>query len=419
VFYPLNYGYINNTCILLYYQSLRKPICYTILTMKFIDEVEISNKKIIVRVDFNVPLNPDKTIANDERIKDSIPTLLHLLARNNQLILISHLGRPKIRDQAFSLKPIADRLQQYLPKYKIKLIDDFTNPNTPTSPSNNEILMLENIRFYEGENKNDPKFINQLASLGEIFVQDAFAVCHRDTASITGITKVLPSYAGLLIKKEITILNKIIKDPQKPVCAIIAGSKISTKVGVIERFCNIADSILLGGGLANTMLASLGHQLGKSLVESSAYDLAKKILDQAKTKNVPIILPTDSILTTTEIKPITNLGPEDKMMDIGPQTQEQFAQIIATAKTIIWNGPVGVFEDPKFRKGTDAIYEAIISNPQTISIIGGGDTISAISGKPGIEKITHISTAGGAMLEFIEKNGHLPGLDALNSQITP
>jgi phosphoglycerate kinase len=386
--------------------------------MKFIDEVEISNKKIIVRVDFNVPLNPDKTIANDERIKDSCPTLSYLLARNNQLILISHLGRPKTRDQAFSLKPAADKLQQYLSEYKIKLIDDFTNPNTPISPSNNEILMLENIRFYEGENKNDPEFIKQLASLGDIFVNDAFAVCHRDTASITGITKSLPSYAGLLIKKEINMLDKIIKNPKKPVVAIIAGNKISTKVGLIEHFCHLADSILLGGGLANTLLASLGHQIGKSLIESDTYEIAKKLLDQTKTKNMSLVLPTDSVMRSTEIKPITNIGPEDEIMDIGPKTCQQFAQIIATAKTIIWNGPVGVFEDPRFSKGSDAIYEAIIANPEAISIIGGGDTISAITGKPGIEKITHISTAGGAMLEFIEKNGHLPGLDALDTQIT-
>ena len=386
--------------------------------MKFIDEVEITNKKVIVRVDFNVPLNPDKTIANDERIKDSISTLSYLLDHNNQLILISHLGRPKTRDAAFSLWPVAHRLQKYLPKYNIKLIDDFLIGNITSSPSNNKVIMLENIRFYEGENKNDPKFVSQLASLGDIFVNDAFAVCHRNTASITGITKILPSYAGLLIKKEMTMLNKIIKTPQKPVVAIIAGNKISTKVGLIERFIDIADFILLGGGLANIMLAAQGHEVGKSLIEADAIGLAKTLLDRAKAKNIPIVVPTDSVMITTEIKPIANIRPEEEIMDIGPQTQKEFAKIIATAKTIIWNGPVGVFEDPRFRKGSDAIYEAIIANPQAISIIGGGDTISAIAGKPGIEKITHISTAGGAMLEFIEKNGHIPGLDALDAQIT-
>ncbi len=384
--------------------------------MKFIDEVEISNKKIIVRVDFNVPLNQDKTIANDQRIKDSIPSLSYLLDQDNQLIIISHLGRPKTRDASFSLWPVAHRLQKYLPEYNIKLIDDFLTGNNITSHSFNKVIMLENIRFYEGEDKNDPKFVNQLASLGDIFVNDAFAACHRDTASITGITKALPSYAGLLIKKEINILNKIIKDPQKPVVAIIAGSKISTKVGLIERFCDIADYILLGGGLANTLLAAQGNQIGKSLAEPDAIEQALKLLDQAKIKNIPLILPTDSVTITTETKPISNIGPEDKIMDIGPQTQEQFAKIISTAKTIIWNGPVGVFEDPRFRKGTDAIYEAIIANSQATSIVGGGDTISAIAENPGTEKITHISPAGGAMLEFIENNGHLPGLDSLDTQ---
>lgn len=395
---------------MLYYNKIKN--------MKFIDEVEITNKKVIVRVDFNVPLTPNYMVANDERIKDSIPTLSYLLDRNNQIILISHLGRPKTRDPKFSLWPVAYTLQKYLPQYHIKLIDDFLIGKITNSPSNNQIIMLENIRFYEGENKNDPEFIKQLASLGDIFVNDAFAVCHRDSASITGLAKALPSYAGLLVKKEITMLNKVTKNPQKPVVAILAGSKISTKVGLIEHFSTIADYILLGGGLANTMLASLGHEIGKSLIESDSLEQALKLLNQAKEKNTSIVLPTDTITATNETKAIADLGPEDTIMDIGPQTCKEYAEIISKAKTIIWNGPVGVFEDPKFSKGSDAILKAIAANQQAVSVAGGGDTISAIDNKPEREKITYISTAGGAMLEFIEKNGHIPGLDTLDTATT-
>lgn len=383
--------------------------------MKYIDEVEIKNRKVLLRVDFNVPLNPDKTVANDERIKASLPTLSYLLKNNNKLILISHLGRPKARDEAFSLKPIADKLQRYLPAYKIILIDDFLNNNETMKQSNNEILLLENIRFYEGEKKNDPEFIKKLASLADVFVNDAFAVCHRNTASVVGITTILPSYGGLLVKKEVTMLSKIIQNPQKPVVAILAGSKISTKVGLIERFIEIADHILLGGGLANTMLLAQGKQVGQSLVEKESLELAKTLLAKAQAKGTDLVIPTDAIIQTGDTKSVDSVGPDDNMLDIGPESRKHFAEVIAAAKTIIWNGPVGMFEDPKFKGGSDAIYDAIIANTQAVSILGGGDTLSAIADKPGKEKITHISTAGGAMLEFIEKNGALPGITALEN----
>ncbi len=386
----------------------------------YIYETPIKNKKVLLRVDFNVSLNPDHTIANDARIKQSIPTINYLLKNNNRLIIVSHLGRPKNHDINFSLLPVANDLQSYLPNYKVILVNDFTSQDGKkiiSEQKENEIILLENIRFYPGEEQNDPVFTQTLANLGEVYVNDAFGVCNRVHSSIVGITKYLPSYAGLLLEKEIEIISKAIANPQKPFIAIIGGAKISDKMNLLWRLTEIADHLLIGGGLANTFLAAQGFKVGKSLYDSGELDKVRRLFFFAAEKNTVIQLPLDVVVgtvdgSTSEVKKVADVSPELQILDIGPETLIKFRSLIASAKTIVWNGPVGYFENPLFRKGTDSVYNAIVENSTGTSIVGGGDTLNAISQEEFLNKITHISTGGGAMLEFIEK-GTLPGIDAL------
>ncbi len=386
----------------------------------YIYETPIKNKKVLLRVDFNVSLNPDHTIANDARIKQSIPTINYLLKNNNRLIIVSHLGRPKNHDINFSLLPVANDLQSYLPNYKVILVNDFTSQDGKkiiSEQKENEIILLENIRFYPGEEQNDPVFTQTLANLGEVYVNDAFGVCNRVHSSIVGITKYLPSYAGLLLEKEIEIISKAIANPQKPFIAIIGGAKISDKMNLLWRLTEIADHLLIGGGLANTFLAAQGFKVGKSLYDSGELDKVRQLFFFAAEKNTVIQLPLDVVVgtvdgSTSEVKKVADVSPELQILDIGPETLIKFRSLIASAKTIVWNGPVGYFENPLFRKGTDSVYNAIVENSTGTSIVGGGDTLNAISQEEFLNKITHISTGGGAMLEFIEK-GTLPGIDAL------
>jgi phosphoglycerate kinase len=391
--------------------------------IKYIDEVEITNKKVIVRVDYNVSFKKDGTINDDTRIKNSLPTLQLLLNADNKLILMSHLGKPKGRDMAFSMKPVADRLQTYFPNEKVILINDFvTEPPLLTDSGNktHTIIVLENTRFYEGEKKNDPIFSKQLASLAEVYVDDAFGSVHRAHASTVGVTQYLPSYGGLLLKREVSMIKKAIEAPERPVVAIIAGAKVSSKIGLIEKLMMIADSIIIGGAMANNFLNAKGLEIGKGLIELDYIGEAKRLLDLASTNGKNIVLPVDrrigsQIDESTEplVKRVQDVEKNDETLDIGPQSEKIFAEVISHAKTIIWNGPVGYFENPQFAKGSIAIYEAIIHNSHAISVLGGGDTLSVIKKLPNREKITHISTGGGAMLELIEK-GTLPGLDALD-----
>lgn len=387
--------------------------------MKYIDEIKINNKTILLRVDFNVSLNPDHSIADDARIRQSLPTINYLLKEHNKIILIAHLGEPEKRNAADSLVRIAKRLQHYFPKNKIVFVEDFTkNDEAIKNQKENEIILLENIRFYPGETTNDPKFAKQLAKLGDVYVDDAFSVCHRKHASIVGLPALLPAYAGLLLKKEITSLELIMKHPQKPFVAIMGGKKISTKIKFINKLVTVADYLLLGGGLANTFLLAQGFELGSSIVSKDDLILAKKILTLAKKEQTEIVLPKDTVVgkdphaKQTEIKKVADIKKGDEVLDIGPETQADFGNVIAKAKMIIWNGPVGYMENPHFRRGTDFLYYAITQNTQAVSIVGGGDTLAAINNKEYLDKITHISMGGGAMLEFIE-NGTLPGIKAL------
>lgn len=385
----------------------------------YIDERPFSNKKVLLRVDFNVSLTSKFTISDDARIQQALPTIKFLLKHHNKLIIVSHLGQPKERDSNFSMKVVCQKLQEYMSDYKVKLLEDFTGDKTALfNQKEDEIIVLENIRFYPEEKKNDPEFAKKLAHLADIYVNDAFGVSHRPDASVVGVSHYIPSYGGLLLKKETEMISKVIANPKKPLVAIMGGTKISTKINLIDKLMTVADYVIVGGGLANTFLAAQGHKVGKSLYEHEELAKAREILFLAAQKNTAIILPHDVIVSSSleshigDVKKIEEILHDSMIVDIGPETQAQIGRIIALAKTIIWNGPVGYFENPAFRRGTDFIYYTITENNTATSIVGGGDTLAAISKKEYLDKITHISTGGGAMLEFIEK-GTLPGIEAL------
>lgn len=389
----------------------------------YIDAVELQNKRILLRDDLNVSMNPDATIADDARLRQSLPTIQHLLKNGNKLIIISHLGRPKAREEKYSLKPVGKALQAYLEGYTVTVIDDFltADPGVFQAQKNNEVFLLENIRYYPEEKQNDAAFVKKLAALADVYVNDAFGVCHRTDASVVGLPHEIPSYGGLLLQKEITMISKILKDPQKPIVALLGGAKISTKINLIDRLLEIADHLIIGGGLANTFLSAQGLEIGKSFNEYDMAETARRLLFLAEQKHTSIVLPLDVVVTNdgeekgkSIIKNVKDVTKNDQILDIGPETQAKFGAIIAKGKTIVWNGPVGLIENPDFRRGTDFIYYAITENQEAISIVGGGDTLAAISKKEYLDKITHISTGGGAMLEFIEK-GTLPGIEALKT----
>lgn len=380
----------------------------------YIDEVNLKNKIILLRVDFNVSLNPNHSIANDERIKQSLPTIKYLLKNNNRLIILSHLGRPKGADKTYSLKVVVDRLKKYLPKETIKLyekLDELKN-------GKEKIRFLENIRFFPKEKDYSTIFAKELASLAEVYVNDAFAVCHRSDTSIIGPPKFIFGYGGLLLKKEIKMLNYIIKNPKKPIVAIVGGAKVSTKIGLLNKLVKIVDYLIIGGAMANTFICAQGYNIGTSFCEYETVQQARRLLALAKKGRAFIVLPVDAVVAKdknckeNEVIKINQIPSKKSIFDIGPETNAQIGGIIAKGKTIIWNGPVGYFENPCFKRGTDFIYYSITQNTQAISIVGGGDTLAAISKKEYLDKITHISTGGGAMLEYIEK-GTLPGIKAL------
>lgn len=380
----------------------------------YIDEVEIKNKVVLLRVDFNVSLNTDYTISNSARIEQSLPTINFLLKNKNRLIIVSHLGRPKGIDKKFSLQVVVDKLKEYLPKANICLAETVES----AKQKEENIVVLENIRFFPKEKDFSTLFAKQLSSLADVYVNDAFGVCHRADTSVIGPPKFLPSYGGLLLKKELEMISRITNKPKKPIVAIIGGAKVSTKIGLINKLIKIVDFLIIGGGLANTFVNAQGHEIGTSFCEYEAVQQARKLLSLAKKGRALIVLPVDAVVAASkedkehEVVKIENISANKSIFDIGPETKAQIGGIIARAKTIIWNGPVGLFENPAFREGTDFIYYSITQNADAISIVGGGDTLAAISKKEYLDKITHISTGGGAMLELIEK-GTLPGIEAL------
>ncbi len=399
-----------------------------------IRDIELRNKRVFIRVDFNVPLSEDgSTITDDTRIVATLPTIEYALRHHAKVILASHLGRPKGKpNPKYSLRPVVDRLRELLDKQVGESINVAFSPDCvgeiaeemSRQLESRQVLLLENLRFHAEEEANDPAFSKALASLAEVYCNDAFGSAHRAHASTEGITHYIkPSVAGLLMEKEITYLGKALENPEKPFVAIIGGSKISGKIDVIQNLLDKVDTLVIVGGMAYTFYRSKGVATGKSLVEEDKIDLAKSTLEKAKAKGVELLLPADNILAdsfTNDAKTqpwdTSKDFPADwQGLDIGPKSVAAIEDVISRARTIVWNGPAGVFEFPNFAKGTNAIARAVAANKAATSIIGGGDSVSAINQAGVASQITHISTGGGASLEFLEGK-KLPGVEALTNK---
>ena len=390
-----------------------------------IDKVDLKNKRVLVRVDFNVPLDEKLNITNDNRIVESLPTIKKIISSGGKAILMSHLGRPKgKRKPEFSLKPAAERLNKLLGK-EVKLAPDCIGAETEkivNEMKSGDVILLENLRFHKQEEKNDPEFSKQLASLGDIYINDAFGSAHRAHASTEGVTKFIKTCAaGYLMQKELDYLGTALANPKRPYCAILGGAKISGKIDVINNLLDKVDSLIVGGGMAFTFFKAQGKEIGKSLLEEEKLGLAKELLEKVKSSKIKFLLPVDVVAASefkNESPAITvsvNDIPADKMgLDIGPETIKLFSDKLIKSKTIVWNGPMGVFEMDNFATGTFAIAEVLAkaTSNGAVTVIGGGDSAAAIS-KAGLDKkVSHVSTGGGASLEFLEGKV-LPGVAAL------
>jgi phosphoglycerate kinase len=390
--------------------------------MKYIDQIEMKNKKVFLRVDFNVPMDKSSNVTDDTRVRAHLPTINYALEKGAKLIIGSHLGRPKgKRVEELSLKPVVKILSGLLKK-EIVFVDDCVGEKVEQAVSimkEGDIVLLENLRFYPGEDKNDPEFAKKLASLCDIYIDDAFAVSHRAAASNSAITEFVQTCgAGFLLKNEIEYFNKAMGNPARPLCAIIGGAKVSDKIGVLEKLIDKVDKLIVGGGMAFTFLKSVGYGIGKSLCEPDMLDLARNITEKARQKNVQFLLPVDCVIAKSpmadaEVK-VCGIKeiPEYWMgLDIGPATISLFSDALQGVKTIVWNGPLGMFELAPFNKGTFALAFAV-ANSGALSIIGGGDTDTAIHKAGQSAKMSYISTGGGAFLELLEGKT-LPGIAAL------
>jgi len=392
---------------------------------KTISEINIKNKKVIVRVDFNVPLDDDLNITDDTRIKLSLPTIQYLRNNNAKIILISHLGRPKGKpEDRFRLDPVAKRLEE-LTGARVKKFDetfsleirDYINKNM----SADEIVILENLRFDPGEKENDEDFSRSLASLADIFVNDAFGAAHRVHASVVGIPEFLPAVSGLLLEKEVETLTALLESPQRPFLTILGGSKVSDKIKVIKNLMEKVDSLILGGGMTYTFLKAQGHEIGQSICEDDQLDYARDMIELAKRNNVNLLLPVDIIIapefdenSEKKVVSIDSIPADWIGLDIGEKSSEIFEKEIQSASTIFWNGPVGVFEWEKFSNGTKNIALAVAKS-NAITVVGGGDTVAAIKKYDVSDKISHISSGGGASMELLEGR-LLPGIEALDDK---
>ena len=391
------------------------------MNKKTVRDIDFKGKRVFVRVDYNVPMDKAGKITDDTRIRATLPTLEYLLSQGASIVLAAHFGRPKGGPAPeFSLAPVAAHLASLMGR-EVKFAADCVGPVAESAAAAlrpGEILMLENLRFHPEEEKNDPTFAKGLATLADVAVNDAFGVSHRAHASVEGITKFLPMVAGFLMEKELDFLGRAVTDPERPYAAIIGGAKVSDKIGVIANLLTKVDLLLIGGGMANTFFAAQGYGVGKSLVEPDKIHLAKDLIARAKELNVNLLLPSDVVAAdkfaadaSWRVTTVDSIGPTEMVLDIGPATCATFGAALLGAKTIVWNGPMGVFEMDAFAKGTEAVARAVASSA-AVSIVGGGDSVAALE-KIGLAKsITHISTGGGASLEFLEGKV-LPGVAAL------
>ena len=411
------------------------------MNKKTVKDIDVRGKRVLVRVDFNVPLDSARNITDDRRIVAALPTINYLIDHGARVILMSHLGRPKQDDSGkadaesvkkYNLDPVAKRLSELLGK-PVKKIDDCIGDEVKAAAmalKDGDVILLENVRFYKQEEKNDPAFAEKLASLGELYVNDAFGTAHRAHASTEGVTKFLPGVAGFLMQKELDYLGKAISDPERPFVAILGGVKVSDKIKVIDNLLNKVDVLIIGGAMTYTFLKAQGHSVGNSMVDEPGIELAKQALQKAKNCGIELLLPPDTVGAElaadfdipsgvpADVKITT--APTNAMLDgyrgldIGPESIKLFSEKIKAAKTVVWNGPMGVFEDPRFAKGTLGIAEAMAECKGT-TIVGGGDSAAAVEQLGYADKIDHVSTGGGASLEFLE-GIELPGVAALQDK---
>lgn len=391
------------------------------MSKKTIKDIDLKGKKVLVRCDFNVPMDEERNITDNTRIVAALPTIKYLLEQKCKIILASHLGRPKgeVKPE-YSLAPVAKELSRLLNK-EVIMAKDVIGPDATEKAKNlkeGEILLLENVRFHREETDNDPEFSKKLAEMAEIFVNDAFGTAHRAHSSTTGIANYLPAVSGFLIEKELKFLGDALNNPERPFVAILGGAKVSDKIGVIDSLLEKVDTLIIGGGMAYTFFKAQGYEVGKSLCELDKLELAKELMEKAKTKGVKLMLPVDTKIgkefkEDTESKTVkyTEIPADWEGFDIGKETIKMFTEELKKAKTVVWNGPVGLFEFDQFAIGTNAIAK-VLSEIDATTIIGGGDSAAAVEKAGLADKMTHISTGGGASLEFLEGK-KLPGIEAL------
>lgn len=394
------------------------------MNKKSIRDVDLKGKRVFCRVDFNVPMKEGK-ITDETRIRAALPTIQYLVEQGAKVILASHLGRPKGQAvEELRLTPVAARLGELLGK-DVKKADEAFGPvaqEMVAAMNEGDVLVLENVRFYAGEEKNDAELAKEFAALADIFVNDAFGAAHRAHASTAGIADYLPAVSGLLMEKELDVLGKALSNPERPFTAIIGGAKVKDKIGVIRHLLDKVDNLIIGGGLAYTFVKALGHEIGLSLCEDDKIELAKEFMQLAKEKGVNFYMPVDVVITeefsetaTTQIVGIDSIPSNWEGVDIGPKTREIYADVIKNSKLVVWNGPMGVFEMTPFSEGTKAVGQALADAEDTYSVIGGGDSAAAVEKFGMADKMSHISTGGGASLEFMEGK-ELPGVVCLNDK---
>jgi phosphoglycerate kinase len=397
------------------------------MNKKTVRDIDVAGKRVLMRVDFNVPLDSERHITDDTRIRAALPTIQYVLDRDASLILMSHLGRPdgKVVEK-LSLAPVARRLSELLGR-PVEMAADCIGPQVEAlarSLQVGQVLLLENLRFHKEEEKNDPTFAQQLAALGELYVNDAFGTAHRAHASTEGVTRFLPGVAGFLMERELNFLGSTLEHPQRPFAAIVGGSKVSDKIAVLERLISMVDMLLIGGGMANTFLKAEGYEIGDSLFEEGKVELASDLVARARHSNLTLLLPVDVVVADrfaadAQHKVVATDAVQAgwRILDIGPATIETFRAALADARTIIWNGTLGVAEMPAFARGTNAMIDILAQRTRTgaTTIIGGGDSAAAVDAAGAAEHMTHVSTGGGASLEFLEGRV-LPGVAALQDK---